>query len=138
MIEPTRRFEKKLPSNRAMGFLLVFAGLMYSAWSYRNSRIDLAIYAAFITSLFLITTIVLPKALYPFNRAWNELGILLGKIFSPIVLGLLFLCIITPVAVITRTFGRDPLHLKSRPDQKTFWIVRPRASNLADSFKNQF
>lgn len=138
MIDPIPKVEHKIPSNRSFGFLMAFAALVCSVWSYSESRLDLSIPAAYGAGVVLFLAIFIPKALYPFNRAWYVLGVLIGNVVSPAVLGVLFFFVITPIAVVTRIFGRDPLRLKKMPYQKTFWIERTPTSNLADSFKNQF
>jgi hypothetical protein len=73
----------------------------------------------------------------PLNKLWFGLGILLGKIISPIVLGIMFFILITPVALATRAFGRDELKLKKR-NLNTYWVSRNPAGPAKDSFKNQY
>jgi hypothetical protein len=70
------------------------------------------------------------------NRLWMQLGFILGRIVSPIVLGILFFAIFTPVAIVTRLFNRDELRLKSSASQ-SHW---DRTNRLSDgsSFKQQF
>jgi hypothetical protein len=138
MIEPIKKVKHKLPSNRSFGLLMVFVGLLLSAWSYNKSRLDISTTIAYGACALLLITLLLPKALYPFNRAWHEFGLLLGRIVSPVVLGLIFYCLITPIAIIVRGFGRDPLNLKSKGNHKTFWTSRSPKTIPADSFKNQF
>jgi len=65
------------------------------------------------------------------------LGHLLGRIVSPIVLGLIFFVLITPVALFGRVAGRDPLRLKPRAIS-SYWVKREPAGPTPDSFKNQF
>ena len=86
-----------LPSNRAFGLLVVFSGYLFSAWSYKESRSELAINVACGASIILIITLLAPRVLYPFNWAWHKLGLIMGNIVSPIVLGFIFFFLITPV-----------------------------------------
>ena len=65
------------------------------------------------------------------------LGLALGKIVSPIVLGIIFFGLITPIALIARLLGRDELKLK-RPKKSTYWSKPISSNSDADSFKNQF
>jgi multisubunit Na+/H+ antiporter MnhG subunit len=138
MIEPIKEAKHKPPSNRSFGLMMIFVGSGLSAWFYQKSNMDTSISFAYVTLTLSVITLIIPKALYPFNRAWHELGLLSGKIVSPIVLGVIFFAIITPVAVITRAFGRDPLHLKRKVGTQTFWVYRSADTLPADSFKNQF
>jgi hypothetical protein len=128
----------KLPTERSFGLLFagVFAFLasygLYKGWPQRT---DLAWLGASLAVL--LIALVVPRLLAPFNKAWYLLGQLLGRIVSPIVLGLIFFVLLTPIAVITRLFGRDELKLKRR-DVASHWIVRTPPGPPADSFNNQF
>jgi hypothetical protein len=77
------------------------------------------------------------RVLAPLNKAWFYLGRWLGKIINPIVMGIIFFGILTPVSILTRLFGRDELRLKCRAI-KSYWIDRTSPIAKADSFKNQF
>lgn len=88
-------------------------------------------------ALFLVAALVRPSLLAPLNKAWFELGLLLGKIVSPIVLGAIFFLLITPVAICSRFFGRDQLRLKKQK-VNSYWVQREPIGPDAESFKNQF
>jgi hypothetical protein len=87
--------------------------------------------------ILLISTLLFPDRLLPLNNLWFGLGILLGKIISPIVLGIMFFILITPVALVARAFGRDELKLNKRIT-KTYWTNRNPAGPDNDSFKDQY
>lgn len=127
-----------LPSNRKFGFLFsgVFALLSGYAW-YHGSG-ELVIYSWLAAALVLgLTAIIGPGLLTPFNKAWFLLGELMGKVVSPVALGFIFFVLITPLAFVTRLFGRDELRLKNKSD-KSYWIDRTPPGPEGDSFKNQF
>ena len=129
--------EIELPSNRkfglffaavcaAIGGYFFFKGLQASA---------LAVLAASIA--FLVAALTRPTLLAPLNKAWMGLGFLLGLVISPIVLGVIFFLIFTPVGVVMRMVGRDELRTKmTRRD--TYWKPRDPVGPDADSFKYQF
>lgn len=87
--------------------------------------------------IFLVLTVVRPQALTSMNHLWFKLGLLMGAIVSPIVLGVIFFLLITPVSLITRLFGRDVLKVKSRKTE-SYWVERDPPGPGPDSFKNQF
>ena len=126
------------PSERSFGFLFVgvFAILsgygFYKGWSVPSIS---SLVAASITLL--LMTLARPSSLTRLNNAWFKLGMLLGMIVSPIVVGLLFSLLITPVALVTRACGRDALRRKAKPDG-SYWIDRLPPGPAADSFNNQF
>lgn len=129
---------RQLPSERRFGLLFttVFAvaGVYahFKGWS-QTSVMSLTGLA----SLIALITLTAPKILALFNWLWFELGQLMGRIVSPIVLGAIFFLILTPVAFITRLFGRDELRLK-RKAVDSYWIDRVNENSPAETFKNQF
>ena len=130
--------DSKLPSERSFGFLFaaVFA-ILAADGLYKNWNESTTSLLAATSIILLVVTLVHAQSLAPLNKAWFGLGAFLGKIVSPIVLGLIFFILITPVAVITRLLGRDVLRLKAK-SAGTYWIERMPPGPAADSFKNQF
>lgn len=90
-----------------------------------------------LAAVLLIAAAVAPSVLGPVNRAWMGLSHLLSKIVSPIVLFLMFLILITPIAVIMRIRGRDALHLKDAR-RRSYWIPRESGALEPASFSRQF
>tara|TARA_B100000686_G_scaffold316156_1_gene363707 strand:- start:375 stop:629 length:255 start_codon:yes stop_codon:yes gene_type:complete len=78
------------------------------------------------------------ELLLPLNILWFRLGIILGKIISPIVIGLIFFFIITPIALLGRLMGRDELKLKRNKVSETYWVERKPVGPDPKTFKNQF
>jgi hypothetical protein len=127
-----------LPSERKFGLLM--AGVFFFVGCYGVFKSGaFATIAAFFTSagIFLLLALVAPGILRPLNRAWFAMGMLMGKVVSPVVLGGIFFLLITPVAVVTRMFGRDQLKLAHKRTD-SYWIAREPAGPDAESFKNQF
>ena len=128
----------KLPSERSFGLMLtgVFAILgirgIIGHWNW--TAYGVCFLASSACGLLSLTN---PQVLAPLNKAWFYLGRWLGKIVSPIVLGIIFLGILTPVSILTRLFGRDELRLKRRATN-SYWIDRTSPMVTAHSFKNQF
>jgi hypothetical protein len=133
----TKQIPSALPSDRKFGFFfsLVFVGFAVYA---RRAALPLAVIGlGAIAVAFAVLAQVNPRKLHALNRIWFELGILIGRVVSPIVLGLIFFTLITPVSVIMRLFGRDALRIKHR-QASTYWLKRDPLGPAPDSFKNQF
>lgn len=127
-----------LPSNRTFGLLFigVFAVLAaYGLWKDWSAEFIKAFLIA--SAAIAVVTLLAPKCLTPFNKAWYQLGLLLGKIVSPIVLGVLFFIVITPVAIAMRLAGRDALKLRKQ-NVGSYWIDRKPPGPEPESFKEQF
>ena len=91
---------------------------------------------AFVSAVFLCVTMVKADVLLPLNKLWMRFGFLLGMIVSPIVLGVIFFGMFTPIAVLMRMSGRDELRLKFN-NKASHWISRDEPVK-PDSFKHQF
>lgn len=132
-----RAHSLQLPSNSKFGYFFTVLFTVFAVYAYWKGWSATAIVAFVITASFLSVTLCAPQMLAPLNRLWYGLGILLGKIVSPIVLGLIFFALITPVSLVTRLFGRDELKMKKR-DVKSYWVDRSPQGPAPDSFKNQY
>ena len=126
----------KIPSNHKFGFFFSTIFLLASFYSYYiENEIMVYIFSA-LFGIFLVVTIINAKVLLPLNKLWMKFGILIGMIVSPIVLGIIFFGIFTPIAILMRLAGRDELHLRFKK-KKTYWINR-KTLNIFDFFKKQF
>lgn len=116
-------------------FVLVFFLLATYAWIKDWGMAALAV--AICTIFLAVVTSFFSQALTMPRHRWHQLGLLLGKIVSPLVLGLIFFVLITPVSLVTRLFGRDELKMKKR-NVESYWVDRLPPGPPSDSFKNQY
>lgn len=128
--------DSNLPSNKKFGsfFSFIFFGLIIISYTYEYPQT--LIVSSILFFFTFLPTIFKPSLLLPFNRLWMLFGFLLGRIVSPIILGLIFFLFITPIAIILRIVGRDELHLDIK-NKDTFWKQRFEKIKKS-SFKNQF
>ena len=91
----------------------------------------------FLATLFALLALIAPARLALLNKLWFQLGLFLGRVVNPIVLGVIFFMFITPVAIITKLFGRDELLINKRT-VSTYWLERKPIGPKPESFKNQF
>ena len=129
--------ENHLPSNKKFGLFFSAIFVLIAIYAYLKFRVEFAIFALTTSTLFAIVAILTPQILSPLNRLWFSLGLLLGKIVSPIVLALIFFVLITPVSLVTRLFGRDELKIKKRTVE-SYWVDRLPPGPPSESFKNQY
>ncbi len=129
-----------LPSERSFGLLfgVVFALLAAYGWFLKGWSSVVVLSLVAVAVAFVLLGFVAPKVLRPLNWLWFQLGLLLGKIVSPIVLGAIFFLMLTPVSLVTRLFGRDELRLKRKASQTSYWLDRAPPGPEPESFKNQF
>ena len=128
--------EVELPSNRKFGLFFTFVFLIVAGYFYINNSTIVA-YVFFILAVaFYLVTLFRDIILLPLNNLWMRFGLLLGMIVSPIVFGIIFFGLFTPIAFIMRLSGRDELRLKFRK-QPSHWLSRSEPIH-SDSFKRQF
>ena len=129
-----------LPSERSFGLLFgaVFALLAAYGWVFKGWSLVIVLALLGVAVAFVLLGFVAPKVLRPLNWLWFQLGQLLGKIVSPVVLGAIFFLLLTPVSLVTRLFGRDELRLKRKARQTSYWLERAPPGPEPESFKNQF
>ncbi len=129
--------ELELPNNKAFGWFFAAVFTTTAAYAYWKGWGTFTQVSAILAICFASATLLYPKLLAPLNQLWYGLGMLLGKIVSPIVLGLIFFVLITPVSLVTRLFGRDELKMKKR-NVESYWTDRSPPGPPSDSFKNQY
>ena len=86
----------------------------------------------------MVISLLRPNVLEPLNRVWFNFGLALHGIVSPIVLGFLFYLVITPIGILMRMTGKDPLGLAMRDSDRSYWIDRSPPGPAPDSMRHQF
>jgi len=133
----SRHAEARGSSDRAFG-LVIGVFLILVALAPLRTHHSIRWWALAPAVLILAAAAVRPAWLHPLNRAWTGLGLLLGRVVTPIVTGVLFFLVVTPVAFLLRLFGKDPLRLARDAQAPTYWIERKPPGPPAESMVNQF
>ena len=128
--------EIELPSNRKFGFFFTFVFAVAAAYFFNSTNMIWAYIFAIASLIFLVVTVAKADILLPLNKLWMRFGLLLGMIVSPIVLGIIFFGLFTPIAFFMRLSGRDELRLKLSK-KASHWISRSDTLK-SESFKQQF
>ncbi len=123
----------KISSNRSFGIVFFIFFLAVSLWPLTNGE-NIRLSFLTISIIFLILGIVNSKILAPLNKLWFKFGLFLGKIASPIVMGVIFFFVVTPTGIIMRLMRKDLLNLKKN-NSNSYWIEK---KNENSSMKNQF
>ncbi len=89
-------------------------------------------------SAFLLVAVVYPKLLAPLNHLWFKFGLLLHKIVNPVVLAIMFFLVITPIGLLMRALGKDPLRLRLDKAATSYWIDRTPPGPSPDTLGDQF
>ena len=139
MHEDFSRTEKtKASSNRSFGLVIGGAFLLIGLAPLLHAPHRPRWWAIVIAVMFAGFAQLRPDLLGSLNTLWLRFGLLLHKIVSPIILGLLFYTTVLPVGVLMRAFGKDPLRLQKDPGAASYWIVREPPGPSPESMTQQF
>ena len=122
----------KRKDNITFGILFFILFLIIGLYPLKSGGTT-RIWSLVLSSAFLIITIIRPNLLTFINRLWIQFGILLGKIISPLVMGLVFFFVVTPIGILIRMLKKDVMGLKR--GAPSYWINR---EDKAQSMKKQF
>ena len=123
----------KLPSNRSFGIVFFVVFLLIGLYPLLNSE-EARLWSLIISLIFILLGLLNSKILTPLNKIWFKFGIFLGKIISPLIMGIIFFLVVTPIGLIMRLLGKDLLNLRYNKN-KSYWIEK---NDPKSKMKNQF
>jgi Saxitoxin biosynthesis operon protein SxtJ len=133
----SRDEDVKRSSDRAFG--RVFSGVFFLLALAPVVRLRAPRWWAVAIALaFLVVGLVYPRTRSPLNKLWFRLGLLLHAITTPLILGLVYYTTITPIGVLMRTLGQNPLRLRLDRSATTYWIDRRPPGPAPDTMPRQF
>ena len=116
------------------GFIFIIVALIIRL---RDDSKNIQLLSLALSFLTFVISFTRPRLLKTPNKLWMKFSLLLARFVSPIVLGVLFYLLISPLALVLRLFGRDELRLKTK-EVSTNWQSRQIKGYSLDSFKNQY
>ena len=125
--------EIKIGSNKSFGIVFFIVFLLIAIYPLIDNG-ELRIWSLIIAIIFFILGLINSNVLTPLNKLWFKFGLLLGKIVSPLIMGIIFFLVVTPTALIMRIIGKDLLNLKFN-NKKSYWIEK---TGPKSKMKNQF
>ena len=125
--------EIKINSNRNFGIVFFLVFLLIAVYPLTNNE-EIKVWSVIISLIFLVLGLSNSKILTPLNKLWFKFGIFLGKIVSPLIMGIIFFLVVTPIGLIMRLLGKDVLNLKYNKNQ-SYWIEK---NSPKSKMKNQF
>ena len=123
----------KISSNRSFGIVFFVVFLLVALYPLFNGE-EFRIWSLIISIIFLILGLLNSKILAPLNKIWFNFGIFLGRIVSPLIMGIIFFLVVSPIGFIMRLLGKDVLNLKYNKN-KSYWIEK---NGPKSKMKNQF
>ncbi|NCU46161.1 MAG: hypothetical protein EBX83_02570 [Candidatus Fonsibacter ubiquis] len=122
----------KRKNNITFGILFFVFFLIIGLYPLISNE-PIRIWSIIVSLVFLTVTIIKPNLFTFLNKLWIKFGILLGKIISPIVMGLVFFFVVTPIGIFVKILKKDVMGLKR--GKSSYWITR---EDKIQSMKKQF
>lgn len=127
----------KTSSNRSFG-IVFFCFFLLIALLPATHHHPVRWWAFVVAAGFLVVALLAPAMLRPLNQLWTRFSILLSKISTPLIMGIIFFLVLTPMSLYRRLVKRLPLTLEFAPQQPSYWINREPPGFNAQGMKNQF
>ena len=115
----------KISSNRSFGLVFFVVFLIVGLWPLKSGE-DIRIWSLALSIIFFSLGILNSKLLTPLNKLWFKFGILLGSIVSPIVMGIVYFLVVTPIGLFMRLLGKDLLKKDKVKSASTYWTKRDK------------
>jgi hypothetical protein len=117
---------------RKFGLQVGLAFLAIAVFAWWRGRSGAAPWLGGLGALLVIAGLAMPGRLGPLYRAWMGLALLLSKVTTPIFMAIIYFAVITPIGLLLRVFGRDPLADGGR------WMARPTGAPDPKRMERQF
>lgn len=125
-------------SNRSFGIVFCVFFAVLAAIQLYADHIRPAIWFGAASAVFLLLALIVPRILAPLNFLWTKLGLLLHSVMNPLILGMIFFLVCTPMGIVMRLFGLDPLKRKFDREADSYWIDRDEPGPKPETMINQF
>ena len=123
----------KISSNRSFGIVFFVVFLLIALYPILKNN-EVRYWSLIISVIFIILGLLNSNLLTPLNKLWFKFGIFLGNVISPLVMGIIFFAVVTPIALLMRILGKDILNLKKK-NKNSYWID---CKDSLSKIKNQF
>ncbi len=104
------------------GVLLLIAAIIW--WRNDWTLTTAAYVLGGIGTVLTVLGLALPKVLLPVYRVWMALAVVLGFIMTRVILTIVYYLIMTPIGLLMRLFGKDPMQRRIDPEASSYWIKK--------------
>lgn len=119
-------------SNRKFGLTIGIILMVVSIMPTVLHRHPLRLWLLALGVMVFVAGWLAPALLGPLNRVWFKFGLLLGRVTNPIVMGVLFFAVLTPIGWLLRITGHDLLRLRADAKAESYWINRdPKTASMS-------
>jgi hypothetical protein len=110
---------------RQFGLIVVpIVAAAVARWRWHQPRVALAVLG--VAVLVAVVGLLVPMALRPVFVGLSLLTYPIGFVMSLLALAVVFFAVLTPIAVILRLVGEDPMARRFDRNAKSYWVERRR------------
>lgn len=124
-------------SARAFGWLMAGVAALVGLWALWKGKAWMP-WPFAIALAFVLATVLRLRVLDGLNRGWMALAVLLGRIVTPLVMGLIYFGLVTPLGLLMRLTGKDPMQRRFDPSASTYWVEREPKGPDPATMERQF
>ena len=135
VLKPKAEF--KAGSDRSFGLIFATVFLIVCVWPWIFHGEPIRFWALGTAISFVVVAFTVPRLLSPLNKVWFRFGLLLHRVVSPLVMGVLYYCAFVPMGLILQALGKDLLRLKRDRNVQSYWIDResiPSSGSMSKQF----
>lgn len=132
-----RESEVQAGPNRTFGLVMASACFIIAGVGWLRATSHWPFWSAAAIT-FGLTAWLQPAVLGPLNRLWFRLGLLMHRVVNPLVMGLLFFAVITPMGLLMRACRKRPLELKFQRALLSYWVARNDSELQPGSMAKQY
>ena len=120
MTEPIKK-KRSYRAEREFGLIVGGVVVLLSGWwIYRGKYHGVVPVTLPLGAVLVLVGLVFPRALVYPNKAWMALAEVMSFVSTRIILAFVFFVIMTPIGVVKRLFGWDPLHRRAERSD-SYW-----------------
>jgi predicted membrane protein len=122
---------------RNFGYLFVFIFSLFALWPLFKGA-PLRLWPLVLAVLLFLVTQFSPQSLAPVYKTWMAFAAITERVMNPLIMGVIFYLMFTPIALVLRILGRDALRMRLNPEAKSYWIRRETKRDCGPGMKFQF
>jgi len=134
--------ERRIPTGleakqgRSFGLTVGTAFLVFGGIALWRGRVLSAQVLGGAGTLLLLGAVAVPAKLKPAERAWMFLATQMSRVMTPIIMGIIYFLVLTPIAWVVRNTGGNPL--VHRSGEAGYWFIRDGGENGKNDMRRQF
>ena len=129
-LDPSKK-ELKVFGAMLLAFAALVGGLVW--WKFESQQTAQIIWA--VGAVVTLVYFAVPPFRMPVYRGWMYAAYPIGWTVSHVLLGIIFYLVITPIGLIMRLLGYDPMQRKLDPNAATYWEPRAQVADVKRYFR---